>query len=818
MKRSTTLCALGAAASCSAATGAMSVEFTPYPGDASGRIERVQVSTPNPTAPLRHYTIKSSQAQRDHTPPQRIVKERPGVPRVRSGNLLFDALFAQAVDDARLNSVSEIRDSAYNEGQAIPATVFQTGEKWSYVWTRDLAYAADLGLAWLDPARVVHSLRFKTSAFREGFKAPDSLPPGSSQIVQDTGSGGSWPVSTDRVSWAWGAEAALAALAPDERAVFARQAYDALRGSIAADREAAFDPACGLYGGEQSFLDWRTQTYAPWITQDLSRMAASRALSTNVGHYQALHLAAGLASEFGNDGEAARYAGWAEQLKAAINQHFWLADVKRYASVTSADAAPIALHQFDMLGTALAVISGVAPPERAADALAHYPHAPYGVPVIEPQQPQVYVYHNRAIWPFVSAYALRAAALTRNPAMAAHAVDSLMRAAALNLSNMENLEWLTAKPQFDDGPAINSRCQLWSVGAYLGMVAESIFGLHYEAGSLRIAPFLTAHTRKLLGQGGHSNHSGQAHLLNMRYKGRPFSVTLRLPAAASQTGYYAIQEVRLNGRPVAQGRISAQQLKPSANSIEVRFGALLSGDARLSRVPSVDPLSHDDARVFAPEAPTELSASIEDGQTVLRWVDVNKIDAVRSYTVYRDGQLAQAGLSSPSWTDPLPPASALRRSYAVQAQFEGSGHRSQLSAPFDVDPPGSVQRLALGDALQIQAAGDYGIELVYSNSQMDISTGVTNAVKRLRVLDATGAEQASGIVQMPHVQPEGSHHPLRGSTLLRLKLAAGRYRLDLQDYFNMSALASNARYSGAGGRAGVVNEAQIDSIRVIRLK
>ena len=53
------------------------------------------------------------------------------------------------------------------------------------------------------------------------------------------------------------------------------------------------------------------------------------------------------------------------------------------------------------------------------------------------------VYHNRALWPFVTAYGLRAATHVKNVAVADAAYDSLMRGAALNMSNMENLEWLS---------------------------------------------------------------------------------------------------------------------------------------------------------------------------------------------------------------------------------------------------------------------------------------------------------------------------------------------------------------------------------------
>ena len=104
------------------------------------------------------------------------------------------------------------------------------------------------------------------------------------------------------------------------------------------------------------------------------------------------------------------------------------------------------------------------------------------------------------MWPFVTAYALRAAGRVGNAAVAAQAFASLQRGAALNLSNMENLEWLTGKPQFDDGPVINSRRQLWSVAAYLSLVVESVFGVQPQADGLQLAPFLTTTARRALGE------------------------------------------------------------------------------------------------------------------------------------------------------------------------------------------------------------------------------------------------------------------------------------------------------------------------------
>src|SRR6185295_6288779 len=116
---------------------------------------------------------------------------------VRTKNTMFDALYALALDEAREDSVSSISDGAFNGGSAIPCDCFQTGRKWTYVWTRDTAYSVFLGLAAIDPTRARKSLEFKLSELRAG---------GGREIVQDTGSGGSHPISTDRVVWAMGAE------------------------------------------------------------------------------------------------------------------------------------------------------------------------------------------------------------------------------------------------------------------------------------------------------------------------------------------------------------------------------------------------------------------------------------------------------------------------------------------------------------------------------------------------------------------------------------------------------------------------------------
>ena len=133
--------------------------------------------------------------------------------QLHSNNALFDALFSLTQQERRDNSVSEITDWGFNDQQAVPCPCFETGAKWHYVWTRDLSYALDLGLGYLDPERARNSLLFKTSPLR-----PELIARGMAPVhvaLQDTGSGGSWPISSDRVVWVLAASQ-LTAKAPDE--------------------------------------------------------------------------------------------------------------------------------------------------------------------------------------------------------------------------------------------------------------------------------------------------------------------------------------------------------------------------------------------------------------------------------------------------------------------------------------------------------------------------------------------------------------------------------------------------------------------------
>jgi hypothetical protein len=515
-----------------------------------------------------------------------------------------------------------------------------------------------------------------------------------------------------------------------------------------------------------------------------------------------------------------------------------------YSSLTAPhfDGAP--MHKFDWLGQALAIVTGVANPERAARILSSYPHGPMGAPVIWPQQQGMPVYHNRAIWPFVTAYGLKAAALAGNVSVADAAYATLMRGAALNLSNMENLEWLTGQPLLLDeqhpsliGPVISSRRQLWSVGAYLGMVIQDVFGVTVGDAGIEVKPFVTARLRRESFAG-----SGEIALDNLRLHGKRIAVRLRLPTVTQGDGYYTVSRVTLNGAPASQA--IAWNALEEQNVIDVELGTLARGQQAIRRV-SADPYA-ESSTVFGPREPGIDHVARDAAGSARVHIAAGGNGAGVVYNVYRDGRLVAQNLPAGAWTDRSASASAC---YAVEAQFADSGNRSHHSVPQCVDAGielAATDRRASASVplaapsarfaqprlagwgkpddrfgvrgLRVDTPGDYAVQVRYHNGANQVNLGVSGGVKWLAVKDQAGRIVAQGVVQLPHARIEKANTPLVSSTPLAARLMAGTYSLQMSDFYNMSYLDSNSSFSAAGGVEGPSNRFDIYGVRLLRVR
>jgi len=805
------------------------------------------VTVLDPRSCHRTYLLASTAPLRDGQPSNpRRVTERASFPTLRTRNDLFDALYALAQDEVRENSVNAIRDGAFDHGAPIacpPGGCFETGRLWTYVWTRDTAYSVHLALASLDPTRARNSMEFKLSPRRGG---------GDLQVVQDTGTGGSYPISTDRVVWALGAAELLKYLDGDARARFADRAFEALRNTVEHDRAVVFDPVDGLYRGEQSFLDWREQSYPPWTATDTVHIGMSKSLSTNVLHYAALDLLASLAMARGDAVAAMRYRGYANALREAIRTRFWDDTGRNFRAFVTTTLDPAPVRRWDLLGSALAVVTGVASATQARALTESYPHAGRGgTAVLWPQQQFTPIYHNRGMWPFVTAYWLRAARAVRNDAVVNRNVEAMLRAAALNLSNMENFEFLSGAAYVDEGPTsgpvVNSQRQLWSVAGFLSMVHDVFFGQEATEAGIRFRPYVTRALRNTL-----LANADSIVLNDVLYRGRTLTVLVNLPPRSSaRGGAYAIASVRVDGRDVGDAFLTPSMLG-TRSTVEITLADTPEDAAPIQEVSDTGAWQN----IFGPRTPSIPRIDVDPGTGRLRLTLDRAGEAATDvrFNVYRMGTLVGRDLpgSTVTWVDPeLRDGAAPNACYTVETVF-ASGNTSQRSQPqcwWGRDGHWVRQVLAHdfsnvggapsnnhgrfhyenwgdpGHRLEVpyfrpDTRGEHLIQLIASNGSGGYTTGITCAVKRVRVQELpAGTDTASGYVMIAQA---GAWNEWRGSSFLRATLDPTRtYRIVIDDderAVNMSSFAHFERYTGGtGGRNGAFNRVNVAEVRVLPL-
>lgn len=799
---------------------------------------------------LRTYTLTTNAELREsNDPKQRTFSETADSPRLRSGHDMFDALFALAVTELNENKVSAISDYSMNNGSPVDCDCFETGANWHYVWTRDTAYAVHSAVAFLEPQKSKNSLEFKISE-RKSAVGGENL-----QIVQDTGSGGSWPVSTDRVVWALGAMETLKNLEGNEYDSFLNKSYEAIKNTLEADRAHVFDEKDGLYRGEQSFLDWREQTYPKWTADNTKHIGMSKTLSTNVLHYMAMNIAADMAEELGRTTEAAKFATQAQNLKNAIKSSLYLADRKTFSTMKTTFLDYSSVDKRDLLGEALTILSGVADDTQSTEIIAEYPVTAAGPAVIFPQEPDTKIYHNRAIWPFVTSYALRAAAKAGNDKFYENAFMSLVRGAAFNLSNMENFEFTTLSAMYNDatfpqlsGPEVNSKRQLWSVAGFLSMVLDSVFGREQTLKTLWFSPKIPVDLRNTFFAG-----SSEFVLKNLKFKGKTIELKIVLPAKNSEnSGFYTLKTLKLDGVEKT-APFTVSDLK-SESKIEMELE--LSDES--GEITLVD-CSANPNKCWAP-MPVE-KVSISDGKklTVSFYASA---DAV-SYNIYRDGEKVGSELTETSdgvsvdydngskkisWGD-VSSSDYLNKSFCYSVSAVNSeGWESHHSDPvcywgkndertnmqFKADPNAFDQTPGASDHGRVHFAdwgvpdavlsvsnikpkesGTYLVSLEYGSGR-PINTGITSCNKIIKIIDTSNNSTVlEKMVFMPHL---GDSWDRWGeSSFVSVELSAEKtYKAEIRDAFNMSYFKHFEPYTGgAGGGTDVYNRANISTLKFL---
>ncbi|MDP4206119.1 MAG: glycogen debranching protein [Bacteroidota bacterium] len=398
-------------------------------------------------------------------------------PKYKSNLPLVDALYNLSVEEM----LKDVRSDG----------AFIAGEVWNGVWTRDISYSIDLALAIINPEASKISLMKKVQ---------------NKKIIQDTGTGGSWPVSTDRVVWSLAAWEVYKVTGDKE---WLANAFQIIKNTTDDDKLTILNKETGMYFGESSFMDWREQTYPVWMGPiDIFN---SQNLGTNAVHFQTYQILSLMAKELKLPDVEIKATS--DKIRDGINRYLWMKDKGYYAQYLYGKNYQIISKRSDALGEALCVLFDIANPAQQKQIIANTPVTEFGTPCIFPQVPNTFSYHNNAVWPFVQAYWALAAAKIGNEKAVLQSIATIYRVAALALSNRENLVATTGDYKTTAG---SSPRQLWSVAGNLSMVFKLYYGMDFQPAGIRFKPLVP---QTIAGNKTLSNFKYRDAVLNIQMKG-----------------------------------------------------------------------------------------------------------------------------------------------------------------------------------------------------------------------------------------------------------------------------------------------------------
>lgn len=673
-------------------------------------------------------------------------------PVLKEPNALLQAVYNMGLDEM-VNAVE-------------PDTTLRTGKEWAGVWTRDVSYSIILSMAALQPEASMISLLKKVNA--EG------------QIIQDTGSGGAWPVSTDRMVWtlaAWeiykvtGDRAWLEKVYP----IIVRSIYKDAR-TIVSDN--------GLVKGETSFIDWREQSYPRWMqTADISQ---SEAMGTNMLYAAALNAASEMAAELDKKKEALEFAKAAADVSAAIDKTFWMADKGYHGMYTYGRDTKILNPRAETLGESLGILYDITPADKQRQVSEKYPVTPFGPAIFYPQIPDVPNYHNNALWPFVGSYWTLAQAKAGNEQATLQGLGSVVRPAALFATNKENFN-------LDNGDyftELNSSNMLWSLSGNLALTNRILFGINFEKDGLLIKPFVP------------KSLAGSRVLENFPYRGARITVAV--------DGYGAkVKKLTIDGAEYPSDKVIPATMLANGATIKVEMDN--------KPIPAME--VNNVANKKAPMTPVAWLAIDEttasDSLVRMNQLQWNPIEYIGEYVVLCDGK--EVGRThSTTWpaetegewqvigiaADGTPGFASEPRSNRRRVAIQPSAEKKTLSSkevsyPVKGDITGYRGNgfAELDHATDLEAMpveleeGTYSISFRYANGNGPVNTENKCAVRTL-VVD--GVER--GTVVMPQ-RGVGNWDDWGMSNSIRVSLPGGKHQVKLEygsDDENMNLSTNHA--------------------------
>lgn len=680
------------------------------------------------TAPNEHELVSTYSAQPGYFMPiNKSWKQKNDIssyPQLITGNRLHAAIYNMGLDEM-VNAVE-------------PDTTLRTGKEWSGVWTRDVSYSILLSMAYLQPEASKISL----------MKKVDSL----GRIIQDTGSGGAWPVSTDREIWS---VAAYEVYKVTGDKAWLKYIYPIVKRSLETDAQSVYDGKTNLAKGETSFIDWREQSHPKWM--QCADIFNTETLSTSIVHSQAWKVLAMMAEELGDKKVAQSARNKSNQIAEAVNAQLWMADKGYYGMYLYGRDHLIMNPRAETLGESLAIMWGIANGERAKSITENNPTTPFGVAIFYPQISDMPAYHNNALWPWVGAWWAMANAKVGNEEGVMQAIGAVFRPAALFCTNKENFNLDNG----DIATKLNSSNMLWCLSGNLAITHKILFGINYEKDGLSFRPFVP----KAL--------AGTRTLQNFKY--RNAILDIKVSGYGNQIAHF-----RINGKE-QNPMLSAKKAKGKV-TIEIEMA---NNDIAPLKVNNVD-------NAKAPLTPITWL----EGKT-LCW---NPIEYIHHYIVIRDGKrIAETHCTSFDATTPgeyqvigvsgngiegfASEPRSTRASYNIEMPNEGT---TVSSSEIAYKPKGGIKGYSgkgfietdktsgsLSIPVEVNEAGDYAISFRYANGN-----GPVNTKNRCGIRTMSVDGKKVGTIVLPH-RGKGNWDDWGMTNSLQISLGKGSHVVTL---------------------------------------
>ena len=587
-----------------------------------------------------------------------------------------------------------IEETAYNIGvdesvNAVePDGTLRTGTEWGGVWTRDVSYS------------IIHSMSFiQTEAAKTSLMCKVNS---KGEIVQDTGTGGAWPCSTDREIWV-GAAWEIYKVTGDME--WLKTVYPIAKKSLEVDMRTVFESQTNLVRGESSFIDWREQSYPTWM--EPADIYDTKCLGTNMVFYIALTSAAEMGRILGDEATAQNFEEMAAKIKEGINEHLWMDEEGYYAQYLGGRADDLLYTKSETLGEALAILYGVAEGDRATRLSESLPIVDYGAPVFWPWIADQPPYHNQAVWPWVQAYWIHACAKVGNEHGVLHGVGAVWRAVMMYATNKENYVADTGNWR---GTQINSSNMLWCLAGNISITFKLLMGMEFGADQLNFAPVVP------------ENLKAERTVRNFRYRNATLDVTV--------SGYGdTIKSFKLDGVKMSEAVVPGNL--EGHHTVEIEMSNSFKNDLSVNYQPAC----------WAPLMPVVTMA---EGK--LSW---EPVEGAVIYNVYAGGELVAGATSTeiiiePEWKGDI----------QVVAVAE-DGTPSFPSAPINISEkisvklPETMLRKSAGTefnvTVNVPEDGQWALTWNYANGTGPVSTD-NNCGIRMLYVDGVKA----GINIFPH--------------------------------------------------------------------